>query len=495
MTESRRHNRAGHQGDPELAQFFTPAPVGELIWLLLESWAGKQLPGVHLAVDPAAGRGHLLDIAARRLGVENVCGVEMDSRLVAQRVGLAEQVHFEVGDGLVDHPPQVAEGRFDLVIGNPPFGPLGAVTGSEVSGRGCFAVVHLAGVADPVKTAGELLFLERALNLVGTGGLIALVMPQGFTANLRLQKVRDWVLDRARVVGVAELPAGTFRGPGLHACTSVVVLQKGAGAAEQDVMLLRSSADSLMCGLDAMAAVVRGCDTEDAELVELPSSELRGRRWDPRYWIGRKRCFDAVNRHRLRSLGDFIVHLTYGPIVTGSRPAHEPSGTPVVRQGDFLESGLDLTRLLRVAPGSAHDPQRSRVCAGDLLMPRSGAGSLGRNRMAVYDCGESANVGCFVDLIRLEGIDPYYVWLFLKSGPGRGQIEALINGVGTPNINFAEIRSLRIPLAGLEEQARWQRGFAETVLPCHRRRLSDPEQGAAADRALHDLVNELEASL
>ena len=82
-----------------------------------------------------------------------------------------------------------------------------------------------------------------------------------------------------------------------------------------------------------------------------------------------------------------------------------------------------------------------------------------------------------------------------RSGPGRGQIEALINGVGTPNINFAEIRSLRIPLAGLEEQARWQRGFAETVLPCHRRRLSDPEQGAAADRALHDLVNELEASL
>jgi hypothetical protein len=194
-------------------------------------------------------------------------------------------------------------------------------------------------------------------------------------------------------------------------------------------------------------------------------------------------------------LGDFIQHLTYGPIITGSRPQPMGSGIRIIRQGDFVETGLGGEDVLRVAAGSAFDPLRSRVRPGDLLLPRSGVGALGRNRMAVYPHQEPANVGCFVDLVRLAGLNPFYAWFFFKSQPGWQQIQALINGVGTPNINFAEIRSLRLPAVPGHEQENLERRYFGEVWPLHCRRGESAELRREGERHFRRIVEDLEAFL
>ena len=195
-------------------------------------------------------------------------------------------------------------------------------------------------------------------------------------------------------------------------------------------------------------------------------------------------------------LGDFIQHLTYGPIITGSRPQHLSDGVRVIRQGDFTKTGLNRVAAPRVSPGSAHDPPRSRVARGDLLLPRSGAGAVGRNRMAVYEGAEVANVGCFVDLIRLGDLNPFFAWLFFRSRPGWDQIRSAINGVGTPNINFSEIRALRIPTPPGEVQEGIERRYRREVLPLH---LSIPEEGDGArieaERRFRKIADDLEMFL
>ena len=103
---------------------------------------------------------------------------------------------------------------------------------------------------------------------------------------------------------------------------------------------------------------------------------------------------------------------------------------------------------------------------GDLLFPRSGEGSLLRFKAGVYDSDQPANVSCFVDLVRLSGIEPYYVWLVLKTRFLREQILRLQNGVGTPNLNFREIRELRIPWQDAAEQAAWRGEYFRRVAPC-----------------------------
>ena len=198
-----------------------------------------------------------------------------------------------------------------------------------------------------------------------------------------------------------------------------------------------------------------------------------------------------AGRLRLVPLGEYIRHLTYGPIVTGSRPQHVEAGVPVIRQGDIAETGLDERALLCVAPAGAHDPPRSRVRPGDLLLPRSGAGALGRNRLAVYLGSGPANVGCFVDLIRLEGLNPFYAWFFFKTRLGREQIAAYANGVGTPNISFGEIRALQIAALPAAYQDALERRYREQVWPLHCRR-ENAEMRVEAERRFRAIVGELE---
>jgi hypothetical protein len=222
--------------------------------------------------------------------------------------------------------------------------------------------------------------------------------------------------------------------------------------------------------------------------------DLQGRRWDPGFWVG-KRALARIwtDLGDAAELGDFIELMTYGPIVTGGQPIEVADGIASIRQGDFSETGLRASRFLRVSTDSAHDPPRSRVRPGDLLLPRSGGGALGRNRVAVYEEAEPANIGCFVNLIRLRPeLNPYYLWIFLRSRLGWGQIRSLINGVGTPNISFVEIRSLQIPLLPMPEQAEYEKAYGDNVRALHQVSEQNPGARPLAELRFQRIVRRLD---
>ena len=511
----RRNTLREEQGDPALAQYFTPRPVAEFIWQAARLYAGKRLNENSRVIDPAAGRGVFLEVIAAEgdISARQLYGVEIDPTLGSGRSVNAQGGHFYCGDGLLDSFPGVAPGCFDAAVGNPPFGLvrniLPQAVGREEWGR--FAILH-AGLSGGRKEeidrrVGrcplELLFLERALELVVPEGLVAFVLPEGFFANTRLQWARDWVRQRAQVLGIVSLPEGVFRRTGLSARAGVAFLKRRRGT-ERSVktLLMCPPVDKVVVldeyleqGLRAVQRQVQEGRRRIAGGKLLAEERLAGKRWDAGYWQGKETRLAVDRRFTLVRLGDFIQHLTYGPIVTGCRPRHVGDGIRVIRQGDFTETGLCGEQGLRVEPGSPFDPPRSRVRQGDWLVPRSGAGALGRNRMAVYLHEEPANVGCFVDLVRLEELNPFYVWFFFKSRPGWRQIQALINGVGTPNINFSEIRSLRIPSVPIPEQEHLERRYFDEVWPLHCRRCESVELRGEGERRFRRIVGDLEAFL
>ena len=217
------------------------------------------------------------------------------------------------------------------------------------------------------------------------------------------------------------------------------------------------------------------------------------RRWDVGYWRGASLVRQLNRRFPTQPLGHFIEHLTYGPIVTGRKPAPVAEGTSIIRQGDIVETGLDESGLIRVEACGEFDPERSRVRAGDLLFPRSGAGALGRNRMAVYAGSGKANVGCFVDLNAASERNQSVLYLaFFKNASGWGQISALINGVGTPNINLAEIRSLRIVQADPTTQNAIEARYLRGALPWHHQRGIRRLRRACVENAHSVIVADLQ---
>lgn len=491
-------------------RFFTLPVVADFLWQVVERLAPATEP--RRIVDLAAGDGVLLD-AACRVGETRPClalGFEIDDGAGA---AVADGVTIHAGDGLLDGDTELPADSFDIVVGNPPFGrsrdllteaqrvALEAHPGKPLAIWGPAAVDasgHLTAAAGNARV--EALFVERALRLVRPGGLIAYILPDGLLGNRQQQGVRDWIARRADLLASIALPSSAFRRAGLNVLTHLVVLRAGDGASTAWMMQRRHARrgqlprvlDGLLADLDRAQ---RG--DRDPGTVAVTGADLHGGRWDPAHWVGR-RTFERATRGRrdMVPLGDLIELLTYGPIVTGGRPRTVQAGIPSIRQGDFSDTGLVPTGFVRVAPGSDHDPARSRVRRGDVLMPRSGGGALGHNRVAVYEEAEPANVGCFVNLIRpLPDLNSYYLWVFLRSRLGWLQIRSLMNGVGTPNISFAALRTLRVPVLPAAEQGQYERLCIERVRPLHVAALTDEGLRPRAEQAFCDVVERLDRQL
>ncbi|MEW6749521.1 MAG: N-6 DNA methylase [Candidatus Latescibacterota bacterium] len=503
---------ASRRSPASLAQHFTPPAVADFVWALLRLYSGGRLGPASRVIDPAAGRGALLEAVLREglLAPREVYGIEIDPLLTAETAAALQPARLLTGDGLTGALPGVEPASFDAVVANPPFGRPGTILPPQTLARAAsrLAVWRAAPGNRRGAAAGlaacpvEVLFVERALELVVPGGVVGLIMPEGFYTNARLQWARDWVLGRARVLVVAALPAGVFRRGDLCARAGVLVLQRPPGGpVEARSLLLRPTGDDeeaagyLQRAQRMVRRHVAGGRPGGPRACLLSARRLAGQRWDASFWRGRMLVRRLARSRDVRPLGDFIELLAYGPIITGSRPTPVAAGVRVVRQSDFAEAGLRRCGALYVEPGSPHDPPRTRVRPGDLLLPRSGAGSLGRNRMAVMVAEELANVSCFVDLIRLCGIDPFYVWLFLRSAAGWGQIRSLLNGVGTPNISFAEIRSLRVPVVPSEQQAGFRQRYVAEVWPLHCLSPQSPAQEARAAARFGLLVRQVEELL
>ncbi|PKN30367.1 MAG: N-6 DNA methylase [Deltaproteobacteria bacterium HGW-Deltaproteobacteria-21] len=162
----------------------------------------------------------------------------------------------------------IFEGRFDIVLTNPPFGAnvepsdvvheADATVSREVDKRyteefgdlyiEALARVH-AAAGKPIaslfeipkgngtekerdkrvkstKIKTEILFIERCLSLLKPGGRLGIVLPEGIFNNPSLAYVREFCENRAFIRAVVSLPQETFLSSGASVKASLLFLQK-----------------------------------------------------------------------------------------------------------------------------------------------------------------------------------------------------------------------------------------------------------------------------
>lgn len=71
----------------------------------------------------------------------------------------------------------------------------------------------------------DLLFIERNLDFLRPGGRMAIVLPQGRFNNSSDQRIREFIMERCRVLAVVGLHPNTFK-PHTGTKTSVLLVQK-----------------------------------------------------------------------------------------------------------------------------------------------------------------------------------------------------------------------------------------------------------------------------
>ena len=125
-------------------------------------------------------------------------------------------------------------GEFTILLTNPPFGSKIPVRGEEKLKQFDLAYKWKkdkeTGKWDKTnklkdKEAPQILFIERCLQFLDNKGRMAIVLPDGIYGNESLVYVRQWLLDKARIVAIIDIPIETFM-PNTSTKTSILILQK-----------------------------------------------------------------------------------------------------------------------------------------------------------------------------------------------------------------------------------------------------------------------------
>jgi type I restriction enzyme M protein len=88
-----------------------------------------------------------------------------------------------------------------------------------------------------------MLFVERGLNLLKSGGVLAIVLPSGYLTNPSESYFREWLIATCRIIAVVSLPAGTFKKSGAGVTCDILIIQKSTtttGGAEQEIFVEQS---------------------------------------------------------------------------------------------------------------------------------------------------------------------------------------------------------------------------------------------------------------
>jgi type I restriction enzyme M protein len=108
-----------------------------------------------------------------------------------------------------------ARGKFDIIFTNPPFGAKVKVE-EEIAKR-----YHLSMFSD----APEVLFIEACYDYLKPGGKMAIVLPDGILGNPNTLLVREWILEKFKILASIDLAVEAFL-PQVGVQASLLFLQK-----------------------------------------------------------------------------------------------------------------------------------------------------------------------------------------------------------------------------------------------------------------------------
>jgi type I restriction enzyme M protein len=159
--------------------------------------------------------------------------------------------------------------KFSVLLTNPPFGSKIPVKGRDKLKQ--YELGHKwkqdkktklwskGKIKD--KEAPQILFIERCLQLLKDKGRMAIVLPDGVYGNESLSYIRNWLLNKARIVAIIDIPIEAFM-PNTGTKTSIMVLEKMESTLPEDYPIFMAVAE--FCGHNR-----RGKKIEQDDIAEI----------------------------------------------------------------------------------------------------------------------------------------------------------------------------------------------------------------------------------
>ena len=95
------------------------------------------------------------------------------------------------------------KGGFDIVVGNPPYGVAFLKEEKDF--------FYKTFKVSEYQLDSYILFLERAINLLSDGGLLGFIVPNPWLTNVRLNKLRNFILEKCAILNIVYISHKVFK--------------------------------------------------------------------------------------------------------------------------------------------------------------------------------------------------------------------------------------------------------------------------------------------
>ncbi|WP_288318251.1 restriction endonuclease subunit M [Xylanibacter caecicola] len=255
----------------DFGQYFTPKPIVEFIvnsinidkdWTVLDTSCGSGGFLLHAlkAIRDEANEIYGEDAGSaswkdywHEFAEKHLFGIEINeqiSRVAKMNMIIHDDGHTNIitNDGLKNNKAleienrnlKFQDGTFDLIMTNPPFGST--IKADEVNYYKEYELFEknlgITEIKDRIaddnnkkkwrtSQSTEVLFLERCYKYLNEeNGYLAIVVPDGILTNSTSQYVRDWLVEKFRILAVVSLPQHTFSHVKAGVKSSVLFLKK-----------------------------------------------------------------------------------------------------------------------------------------------------------------------------------------------------------------------------------------------------------------------------
>lgn len=265
----------------ELGQFFTPRTIVDFMVSVLDPQA------TDVVCDPCCGSGGFLIKAfqymrdkieknrklnktekeglIQQVATARLYGTDANPRM-ARTAKMNMIMHGDGHSGIHHHDGllnvnDIFEGRFDVILTNPPFGSHISktllITEEDCCQDEKLIIKYKAEYGEPFELSQqqlsknlhkpllnlyhtgrmsgltEVLFIERSLNLLRPGGRMGIVLPEGVMDGNKLQKVREYFESRSKILLIVSLPQEVFVKSGASIKPSILFLKKFTEAEQE----------------------------------------------------------------------------------------------------------------------------------------------------------------------------------------------------------------------------------------------------------------------
>ena len=469
-----------------LGQFFTPDRIKEFMIDVLEPKIGNFI------IDPAFGSGGFLVICFKRLmndiqssnldkntreqekkklAEEYLYGTEINPRLaIATKTNMYlhgdGRTNIYRHDGLLDF-EQIAEGKFDIVVTNPPFGA--SIGKREILDK------FILGVKRKNQTT-EVLFLERCVRLAKEGtGKIGIVLPESILMNTTYQYVRDWLDKNVTINAIFKMPGYAFTPSGTSGISTSLVFMTRKTPEKLDYPIFLSKVDKISFDqnnrpdLDFFPNVLhnynefkqknkQAFNDESCYVVKRSDGELLSvNYYKPKYM----KLMKKIMKTKYLRLADICKNeknaIVDGPFGTqlhvSDYTTDKENGIPVIRVQNIGFNEFLGDNLIYITKEKHQELLRSRLKKDDIIIAKTGA-TFGKACLFPSDKLKEANItaSCCKISIDTTKAYPYFIAELINSPLVYNQLERYSEKSAQPGFNLIELKKTLIPAISLEEQ-------------------------------------------